>query len=416
MSEILYKQKYLKYKKKYIELKGGNGNIYDKDGKIIKEKQPLYIKAGVWTQHLAPKFILRDITNGCIKKTKELSEEKRFEEHRKLIEEYEIDKTLIDCDEQKAELEKLLKKDHISYNDLVNFPDLQKKCLLKYKSQNDFFARKKLNLPDLNKEKINKTIVSAADSYCTMFENENESKKYWIKGTNFSIKTLLYGDYEVPTDDVIFTNNETKYVTIMRLAPGHYHRFHCPVTGTIESIYILGNAYYSVQPSIVNSRINVYSENKRCVVTIRYNNNKILKMIVVGATCVGSIQFVEKLYKNDGDIELKLLNNDNDTKLKYYDIKTNVQFSQNEELGNFNFGGSTIIYIIPKEDVISTDLTNTILSRSRNGDETSVVVGQDLYNIEDKLLNAPLSSTGVEQGKYNIISNIDDSVLAALQR
>jgi hypothetical protein len=139
-------------------------------------------------------------------------------------------------------------------------------------------------------------------------------------------------------------------------------------------------------------------------------------MIVVGATCVGSIQFVEKLYKNDGDIELKLLNNDNDTKPKYYDIKTNVQFSQNEELGNFNFGGSTIIYIIPKEDVISTDLTNTILSRSRNGDETSVVVGQDLYNIEDKLLNAPLSSTGVEQGKYNIISNIDDSVLAALQR
>jgi len=428
MSEHFYKQKYLKYKKKYIELKGGHGKIYDGE-KLIQEKQPFYIKAGVLSQHIAPQFVLKNITNGCIKKTKELSEEKRVQEHRKLIEEYDIDKSLIDCDEQKAELERLLKKEHISYDDLVNFPDLQKKCLLKYKSQNDFFARKKLNLPKLNEEKMNSTIVSAADSYCTMFENEDDSKKYWIKGTKFSIKTLLYGDSQVPADYVNFINNEHKYVTIMRLAPGHYHRFHCPVTGVIESIYLLGNAYYSVQPSIVNSRINVYSENKRCVVTIRYNNNKILKMIIVGATCVGSIQFVKKLYPNDNDNELQLINNTNENidTPKNYNIKSNVEFYQNEELGNFNFGGSTIIYVIPKEDIVGNNFTSKLLDRSKEGDETSVVVGQELYNvnnIDSSILPTthnynqgnetfPIVSHELHNVKKDINNNINTNTLAS---
>lgn len=379
MSYNFYKQKYLKYKKKYIELKGGHGKIYDKDDKEIQEKQPFYIKAGVSAQHLAPQYVLKKITKGCIKKTFELPEEQRIEKHRKLIEEYDIDKSLIDCDDQKCKLEELLAKEHISYEDLVNLSTLHQKCLIKYKSQNDFFARKKLNLPKLNTNKNNTAIVSAADSYCTMFENEDDSKRYWIKGSKFSIKTLLYGDSQAPADDVFLKNDVPKCVTIMRLAPGHYHRFHCPVSGVIESIYLLGNAYYSVQPSIVNSGINVYSENKRCVVTIRYNN-KTLKMIIVGATCVGSIQFVEKLYP-ESNTELKL---NTETPPKY-EIRSDVEFSQNEELGNFNFGGSTIIYIIPKDDIENNEFTNKLLQRSKEGDETSVIVGQELYKVKNNI-------------------------------
>jgi phosphatidylserine decarboxylase precursor len=410
MSEILYKQKYLKYKKKYIELKGGKGNIYDIDGKPIEDKQPLYIKTGVMTQHIAPKFILKKITEGCNEKKNELpTDEKKYEAHRKLIEEYNIDKTLIDCNEQKEDINKVLKKKDLSYDDLEKLAnlDLQKKCLIKYKSKNEFFARNKLDLPEIHSNINNEYITSAADAYCTMFESEETSKQYWIKGDKFTIKKLLYGSSDVNETDNAFLYNTPKYITIMRLAPGHYHRFHCPVTGIIESIYQLGNSFYSVQPSIVNSGINVYTDNKRCVVTIRYNDNKILKMIVVGATCVGSIEFNKKLYPNETSLEFepeditklpedinKLSENinklpeksrfswfkENIDLPKKYKINPNVKFSQNEELGNFNFGGSTVIYVGNLEDVKKNELSEKLIKRSNEGDETAVVVGTRLLD------------------------------------
>ena len=383
MSKILYKQKYLKYKQKYLELKGGKGKIYDKNDIEIKEKQPFYIKAGVISQKIAPKFVLKNITEGCNKKQNDLlTDEKRYEAHSKLIKEYDIDKTLIDCNDQREEIECLITKD-ISYDDLVKLADLHKKCLTKYKSKNDFFIRKKLGLPKINNNNpINSYIVSAADAYCTMFEDEEKSKKYWIKGKNFTIKNLLYDTSTINYEDEIYLE-QPKNITIMRLAPGHYHRFHCPVTGTIESIYSFGDSYYSVQPSIVNSRINVYTENKRCVVTIKYNGNKILKMVIVGATCVGSIEFRKKLYPNENDKELQFEkeSDDNIDKPKKYKIKSNVIFNQNEQLGNFNFGGSTILYIINSDDVKRTEEGEKILNNSIKEDETSIVVGTKLYNI-----------------------------------
>jgi phosphatidylserine decarboxylase len=385
MSENLFKQKYLKYKQKYLELKGGKGIIYDLNKTIIEEKQPLYIKAGVMSQKFAPHFILKNITEGCNKKKKFLpTDEKKYNEHRKLIEEYDIDKKLINCNEQKVVLENLLKKKDLSYDDLekLNTLDLQKKCLTKYNSKNDFFIREKLGLPDINEELKNSHIVSAADAYCTMFENEKESKKYWIKGKEFTIQNLLYGNSIVNVDAVDAEYlKEPKNITIMRLAPGHYHRFHCPVTGTIESIYPFGDSYYSVQPYIVNSGINVYTENKRCVVTIKYNTDKILKMIIVGATCVGSIEFNKKLCP-DNTTELVTIPDESSNKSLKYNIKNDVRFSQNEELGNFNFGGSTILYVINSNDVSRTEDGEFIFNNSKNEDETSVVVGTKLFNIK----------------------------------
>jgi len=398
MSENLYKQKYLKYKKKYTELKGGKGKIYDKNDIEIKEKQPLYIKTGVMIQKFITKITIEYITNKCKKKQNDLlTDEKKYEAHIKLIKEYDIDKTLIDCNDQRDEMECIIKKD-ISYDDLVKLADLQKKCLTKYKSKNDFFIRTKLGLPPINSELTNKNIVSAADAYCTIYESEETSKKYWIKGTKFTIKTLLYGTSDTNDTDN-FINKNPKYVTIMRLAPKHYHRFHSPVTGKIVSIYQLGNSYYSVQPSIINSGINVYTENKRCVVTIEYNGNKILKMIIVGATCVGSIDFNKKLYPNSNDKELrfepesvenksvenKSVENksvENIDKPKKYIIKPDVEFNQNEELGNFNFGGSTIIYVNNSSDVAKTVITNKIIKNSMNSDEYEVDVGTELFTVK----------------------------------
>jgi len=384
MSENLYKQKYLKYKKKYLELKGGADIIYDLKNNIIKEKQPLYIKAGVIAQKIAPPSLLRSITKGCNDKMDDLlTDEKKYKEHRKLIKEYDIDKNLIDCNEQKYVIKTLFEKKDLSYNDLekLNTSDLQKKCLTKYNSQNEFFIRKKLGLPDINNEINNTYIVSAADAYCTMFENEAQSKEYWIKGKNFTIQNLLYGISNIDNDTIAYLS-EPKNVTVMRLAPGHYHRYHCPVTGTIESIYLLGNSFYSVQPYIVNSGIDVYTENKRCVVTIRYNKDKILKMIIVGATCVGSIEFNTKLCPdNTNTLEIENGSDVNTKEPLKYNIKKNVTFSQNEELGKFNFGGSTILYIINSKDVSRTNEGEIIYKHSIDKDETSVVVGTKLFNI-----------------------------------
>ncbi|KVI10971.1 C2 calcium/lipid-binding domain, CaLB [Cynara cardunculus var. scolymus] len=101
--------------------------------------------------------------------------------------------------------------------------------------------------------------VCAADSRLMAFSTAEESCRFWIKGRKFSIQGLLGN---IPCSNAFIDGT----LVIFRLAPQDYHRFHFPVSGTIEQIVDIPGCLYTVNPIAVNSKYcNVFTENKRAV-------------------------------------------------------------------------------------------------------------------------------------------------------
>lgn len=138
-------------------------------------------------------------------------------------------------------------------------------------------------------------------------------------------------------------------LVIFRLAPQDYHRFHVPVSGTIEKFVDIPGCLYTVNPIAVNSKYcNVFTENKRVVSIISTREFGKVAFVAIGATMVGSITFTKK----KGDYVRK-----------------------GDEFGYFSFGGSTVICVFEKDSIeIDVDL----LANSARSLETLVAVGMTL--------------------------------------
>ena len=212
-----------------------------------------------------------------------------------------------------------------------------------YNSMNDFFTRDVVNKTSINtiveymnKHKIKKDslILSPAESYVMYFNTISKSQKYWIKGDEFTIHNLL--TFNINTNDLS--------LVIFRLAPHHYHHFSSPIAGRIIGIKHIPGNIYSVQPTIVNDKyINPYTRNKRVVITILSSSGYYLYYIIIGATCTNSISLSVK-------------------------IKSIVKSGQ--RIGNFNYGGSTIIILYNKNFYNFID--PVIMNASEKNIETEV--------------------------------------------
>ncbi|KAK8948836.1 hypothetical protein KSP39_PZI006030 [Platanthera zijinensis] len=125
---------------------------------------------------------------------------------------------------------------------------------------NEFFIRElKPGARTIALKEHDEIAVCAADCRLMAFKSVNDSLRLWIKGRKFSVQGLLGVD--------LCTNTFTEgSLVIFRLAPQDYHRFHVPVSGTIESFTEISGSLYTVNPIAVNSRYcNVFTENKRTV-------------------------------------------------------------------------------------------------------------------------------------------------------
>lgn len=183
--------------------------------------------------------------------------------------------------------------------------------------------------------------VCGADSRLMAFKNVEESTRIWIKGRRFSIKGLL-------GNDVSATPFIGGALVIFRLAPQDYHRFHLPVSGTVERFVPIPGSLYTVNPIAVSSLCDVFTENKRVVSIISTAAFGKVAFVAIGATMVGSITFT----REEGDYVQK-----------------------GEEFGYFSFGGSTVICVFEK-DVIKLD--DDLLDNSMRSLETLVRVGMTL--------------------------------------
>ncbi|CAN8301580.1 unnamed protein product [Cochlearia groenlandica] len=228
------------------------------------------------------------------------------------------------------------------FKDQINMAEV-KYPLQHFKTFNKFFIRELK--PDarpiayMNRDDV---AVCGADCRLMAFQSVEDSTRFWIKGKKFSIKGLLGKSVSPNT----FLDGS---LVIFRLAPQDYHRFHVPVSGVIEKFEDVSGSLYTVNPIAVNSKYcNVFTENKRTVAIISTPEFGKVAFVAIGATMVGSINFVRK--ERD-------------------------HVKKGDELGYFSFGGSTVICVFEKDSIrIDEDL----LANSSRSLETLVSVGMQL--------------------------------------
>ncbi|KAG7538286.1 EF-hand domain [Arabidopsis suecica] len=228
------------------------------------------------------------------------------------------------------------------FKDQINMAEV-KYPLQHFKTFNEFFIRElkpgARPIACMNRDDV---AVCAADCRLMAFQSVEDSTRFWIKGKKFSIRGLL-GKSVNPN---AFLDGS---LVIFRLAPQDYHRFHVPVSGVIEKFVDLSGSLYTVNPIAVNSKYcNVFTENKRTVAIISTAEFGKVAFVAIGATMVGSINFVRK----EGE-----------------------HVKKGDELGYFSFGGSTVICVFEKDSIrIDEDL----LVNSGRSLETLVSVGMQL--------------------------------------
>lgn len=150
-------------------------------------------------------------------------------------------------------------------------------------------------------------------------------------------------------DKALAAEMEGGAMTIFRLAPQDYHRFHAPVSGKLTSTTPIDGKYFTVNPiAIQHSRVNVFTENKRIVNVIESEQLGKVVFVTIGATAVGSIVQLH----DPGEI-----------------------ITKGECFGYFQFGGSTCI-MLTKKGMVTFD--DDLLETTVSGIEMYVEMGQQV--------------------------------------
>ncbi|XP_061948837.1 phosphatidylserine decarboxylase proenzyme 3-like isoform X1 [Populus nigra] len=228
------------------------------------------------------------------------------------------------------------------FKDQINLAEV-KYPLEHFKTFNEFFVRElKPGTRPIASMERDDVAICAADCRLMAFKSVEDGQRFWIKGRKFSVQGLLGKE----TYSSAFADGT---LVIFRLAPQDYHRFHSPVSGTIEKFVKIPGCLYTVNPIAVNSKYcNVFTENKREVSIISTAHFGKVAFVAIGATMVGSITFSKKA----GD-----------------------HVKKGDEYGYFSFGGSTVICVFEKDAI---EIDEDLLANSARSLETLVSVGMKL--------------------------------------
>jgi len=210
---------------------------------------------------------------------------------------------------------------------------LDKKDISEYNTFNDFFARG-IRFKEVRPMTEDDTeIVSPADCRMVVFKNVYESTKFWVKGENFTLETVLGQRKEISPAF------EGGAFCIARLAPQDYHRWHWPCGGKITKITPIEGHLYSVNPIVINRNVDVFSDNKRCIIEMDTDHHGKLVMVAVAATLVGSYNLFQT-----SNVKLEV----------------GHKVLRGDVSGEFRYGGSTILLFFErnrlewKEDLLAS--------------------------------------------------------------
>ena len=237
-----------------------------------------------------------------------------------------------------------------------------------YTSFNNFFYRKlKPGVRSCECPDDDNVCVSAADCRLMLLDSVDEAKRVWIKGRHFSISELLGA---ADSDGKLTAQFNGGSLAIFRLAPQDYHRWHWPVSGKVQARTPLDGEYNTVNPLAVRKDVDVFTGNKRVVCPIDTQQFGLVLLVAIGATMVGSINFVSCRCSgvDHNPPEGESRRNCQDGKCVAGD--TVHRF---DEHGYFAFGGSTCIVLF-QPGAIAFD--EDIRRNSEKSMETLIKVGR----------------------------------------
>lgn len=226
-----------------------------------------------------------------------------------------------------------------------------------FRSWNDFFTRtfapgmRPIAHPD-----DDSVIVSACESTPYRIHTDVARRDtFWVKGQPYSLADLLANDPAV--DEFVGGTVYQAFLSAM-----DYHRWHSPVAGTIERAYLLEGTYDSesdqegpdaLQPT--HSQSYLAHVSARAVIIVNADNPVIGRMafLAVGMSEVSSCTIDDA-------------------------IRPGAHVAKGQELGYFQFGGSTHCLIF-RPGAIS-EFTLTAIPQSHDPDASAVKVNSHLAN------------------------------------
>ncbi len=206
-----------------------------------------------------------------------------------------------------------------------------------FETFNEFFYRK----IKPSARPIGQGIVSPADGRVLAFPKISDSRRFFIKGSEFNLNTFLGNPLlaDKYTDGSMF---------IVRLAPVDYHRFHFPVEGVAKASTKIKGAYYSVSPMALRKNLEIFCQNKREYCTVKTENRGDVLICDVGATLTAGIH-------------------------QTYSANSNVK--KGDEKGYFSFGGSTLVVLFEKNKMSFSD---DLIKNTEEGLETWLQMGETI--------------------------------------
>ncbi|KAL2131167.1 hypothetical protein VTI74DRAFT_5454 [Chaetomium olivicolor] len=227
----------------------------------------------------------------------------------------------------------------------INMEDFEPSDPDKYPNFEAFFTRKhRPGSRPIHEPSNAASAVCVADSRVVAYESVAETTKLWIKGSDFSITNLV-----MDTDLGLCFDEGA--VASFRLSPQDYHRYHSPVTGKIKQFRSVPGDYYQVDAIALQSKVDILTRNRRQYVVIETEEFGDVLFVAIGATDVGSVEIHEPFRKQGAEVK------------------------KGEELGIFQFGGSSIIVAFEKGRV---EFDRDLIEMSKQRIQVAVEVGMSL--------------------------------------
>ena len=213
--------------------------------------------------------------------------------------------------------------------DLTGYDPAQFSCF------NDFFARRRENHTDAGETEL----VAVADSRLSVWP-VSEELELRLKHSRYTLREVVGGGFDLAP----FAGG---HCLVFRLAVQDYHRYVFPDAGRVVQSAFLPGELHTVRS--VSERYRVYARNSRAVTLLETAHFGPVLQIEVGAMLVGAI--------------------------RNHPV---TEFVRLQEKGYFEYGGSTILLLVPANVRIDEDL----LHQSRLGYETQVTIGEKIGGIE----------------------------------
>ena len=205
-------------------------------------------------------------------------------------------------------------------------------------SFNDFFCRRiKEGMRVINRDRD--ALISPCDGLLSVYDID-ENTELCVKQSRFSIKSLL-------RDKKLAGHFKGGYAFVFRLCVNHYHRYVYFDSGSKYADRHIQGVYHTVQP-VALLKYPVFIENTRDYSVIDTDHFGRCVQMEVGAMLVGRI---------------------------VNEIKSRALVCRGEEKGHFEYGGSTIIVLIPGGRV---GLRGDIKAAVNSSREIPVLMGEEI--------------------------------------